>query len=131
MAQGYVVEPSPSLSYRGLGASARPLVSSPSQACADIPLMTNRWFRPGTSVVGRLLATFLAIPTFLALGARTATASPPPNDDFDQATVVSALPFTNEVDTTGASQASDDPTETCGGWAARSLFGTSLRRRAI
>jgi hypothetical protein len=41
-------------------------------------------------------------------------ASPPPNDDFDQATVVSALPFTNEMDTTEASSASDDPTD-CGG----------------
>jgi hypothetical protein len=40
-------------------------------------------------------------------------ASPPPNDDFDQATVVSSLPFTNELDTTDASQASDDPSD-CG-----------------
>jgi hypothetical protein len=40
-------------------------------------------------------------------------ASPPPNDDFDQATIVSALPYTNELDTTDASPASDDPKD-CG-----------------
>jgi hypothetical protein len=41
-------------------------------------------------------------------------ASPPPNDDFDQATVVSALPFTNELDTTDATPALDDPTDCFG-----------------
>ena len=66
-----------------------------------------------TTVI-RLLVTILTIPTLLALGAPTAMASPPPNDDFDQATVVSALPFTNELDTTQASQASDDPTDCFG-----------------
>lgn len=38
-----------------------------------------------------------------------AQSAPPPNDDFDSATVVSAFPFTDELDTRGATAASDDP----------------------
>jgi hypothetical protein len=40
-------------------------------------------------------------------------ASPPPNDDFNNATVVASLPFTAAVDITGATPAADDPTA-CG-----------------
>jgi hypothetical protein len=39
---------------------------------------------------------------------------PPPNDDFAHATVVTALPFTDSVDASGATTAADDPTG-CGG----------------
>jgi hypothetical protein len=34
---------------------------------------------------------------------------PPPNDDFDHATVIPALPFTDTLDTRGATTASDEP----------------------
>jgi hypothetical protein len=74
-----------------------------------------------TTVI-RLLVTILTIPTLLALGAPTAMASPPPNDDFDQATVVSALPFTNELDTTEASSALDDPTDCFGVSGEKSVW---------
>ena len=70
----------------------------------------------------RLLVTILTIPLLLAVGAPTAIASPPANDDFDQATVVSALPFTNDLDTTGASQALDDPTDCYGVGGSSSVW---------
>jgi hypothetical protein len=37
----------------------------------------------------------------------------PANDDFDNATVITALPFTDELDTTDATTAPDDPTSEC------------------
>ncbi|MCY1077090.1 hypothetical protein [Archangium lansingense] len=37
------------------------------------------------------------------------TSPPPPNDDFDSAMGVSAFPFTAQLDTRGATAASDDP----------------------
>ena len=36
-------------------------------------------------------------------------ATPPSNDDFDQATAITALPFTAQQDTSGATKATDDP----------------------
>jgi hypothetical protein len=36
-------------------------------------------------------------------------ATPPPNDDIDQATPITALPFADELDTTDATRAADDP----------------------
>ena len=39
---------------------------------------------------------------------------PPPNDDFDDATIISELPFSDLLDTRGAVTASDDPSPTCG-----------------
>jgi hypothetical protein len=45
----------------------------------------------------------------------------PANDDFDHATVVSTLPFTDNIDASAASSAADDPTS-CGGSAASSLW---------
>lgn len=52
------------------------------------------------------VATGSAAAPVLAQGA-------PPNDDFDSATAVTALPFTSSVDTTTATTAPDDPTS-CG-----------------
>lgn len=43
-------------------------------------------------------------------------ALPPANDDFDHATVISAVPYTETIDTTGATSAPDDPLG-CGGTA--------------
>jgi len=39
---------------------------------------------------------------------------PPPNDDFDNATAITELPFTDTVDTDAASAAPDDPTNCAG-----------------
>jgi len=36
-------------------------------------------------------------------------ATPPSNDDFDEATIVSTLPFDDSIDTRGATGAADDP----------------------
>jgi hypothetical protein len=44
---------------------------------------------------------------------RPAAAAPPSNDDFENATAVSSLPFTDTVDATDATPESDDPTN-CG-----------------
>src|SRR3990172_8553803 len=41
------------------------------------------------------------------------SAPPPPNDDFDDATEISALPFSDVVDTAGATIALDDPDLGC------------------
>ena len=56
----------------------------------------------------------------LALGlmgvtAPTALAQPPPNDDFDDAIVISELPFTDTQDTSEATAAPDDPEPSCVG----------------
>lgn len=40
--------------------------------------------------------------------------SAPPNDDFDSATLITSYPFTDVLDTTGATVASDDPNMGCG-----------------
>jgi hypothetical protein len=45
---------------------------------------------------------------------------PPANDDFDQATVISALPYTDILDPAGATPASDDPT--CDGANAHTIW---------
>src|SRR2546423_1414216 len=42
---------------------------------------------------------------------------PPLNDDFDSATVVTTLPFTDNLDTSGATSAADDRGD-CGGTSA-------------
>jgi PKD repeat protein len=54
---------------------------------------------------------FLAA-VFLALFSPAAIAAPATNDDFDNATPIAALPFTDSVDTRAATAAADDPT-TC------------------
>lgn len=41
------------------------------------------------------------------------TASPPPNDDFDNATQLSVIPYMNTQTTAGATTAGDDPEFTC------------------
>jgi hypothetical protein len=55
---------------------------------------------------------------FLVLlsGGGSALAAPPANDDFDQATVIGALPFSDSLDTTEATPAADDPS--CSGDSA-------------
>jgi hypothetical protein len=45
--------------------------------------------------------------------APAAAAAPPANDDFDNSTIITALPFSDSVDTTEATVAADDPTSAC------------------
>ncbi|HWO70969.1 MAG TPA: hypothetical protein VNP94_09485 [Actinomycetota bacterium] len=45
----------------------------------------------------------------VALRSTPALADPPPNDDFDAATVVAAVPFSDSLDTSEATTAPDDP----------------------
>jgi hypothetical protein len=48
--------------------------------------------------------------TFVLAGFFSAMAAdPPPNDDFDSATVIPGIPFTDQLDTSGATTAPDDP----------------------
>ena len=42
----------------------------------------------------------------------------PPNDDFDGATVIGAVPFTDTVDTAAATAAVDEPTDCDGGFGS-------------
>lgn len=57
----------------------------------------------------RLLAILVGVAAALALGTQPALAAPPPNDDFDNAIVIPALPFQDTQDTTEATTAPDDP----------------------
>jgi hypothetical protein len=57
----------------------------------------------------RTALLLLAVPALLLLAASPAIAQPPANDDFDSATVVPGLPFTDQVNTTEATTAADDP----------------------
>lgn len=59
-------------------------------------------------VLGLLLGLAVLLPAAPALAQ-----SAPPNDDFGTPTTISALPFTDNVDTTGPTSAADDPA-TCG-----------------
>ena len=43
---------------------------------------------------------------------------PPANDDFDNATTITALPFTDSINTSGATSAADDPTDCYGTYAS-------------
>jgi hypothetical protein len=45
----------------------------------------------------------------IAVSAPVAANEAPPNDDFDDATAITTLPFSDEVDTREATQAADDP----------------------
>jgi hypothetical protein len=56
-----------------------------------------------------LLRGALVASVFFVLHAAPALAAPPPNDDFDNATVVTALPFTDTEDVNEATRAPDDP----------------------
>jgi hypothetical protein len=64
------------------------------------------------NMIRRALVLAVGIAVLLPAGPALAQGSPA-NDDFGNATIVSALPFTDNADTTGATSASDDPTA-CG-----------------
>jgi hypothetical protein len=56
--------------------------------------------KPTAVLILGILAAFSVFPAFAAA---------PSNDDFDDATVISELPFSDSIDTTGATTADDDP----------------------
>ncbi len=56
-----------------------------------------------------LLRGALVAFALLFVQSAPALAAVPPNDDFDSATVVTALPFTDTEDVSGATRAADDP----------------------
>lgn len=62
----------------------------------------------------RIAAAVTAAVALAALVPGVAQASPPVNDDFDQARAITALPFAADVDFTEATRAADDPTCTTG-----------------
>jgi len=72
---------------------------------------------PLTSQMGVYTVVFLVENTSGIVGTAgldiTVMSPPPPNDDFGQATVVPALPFSISEDTTNASTAPDDPLPSC------------------
>jgi hypothetical protein len=57
----------------------------------------------------RTALLLLTVPALVLLAASPAIAQPPANDDFDNATVVPGLPFTDQLNTTEATTAADDP----------------------
>ena len=59
--------------------------------------------------MGRLVRGALVALALFLVQATPAFASTPPNDDFDNATVVTALPFTDTEDVSAATRAADDP----------------------
>ena len=65
-------------------------------------------------VLSRLVPRLALVLGALLGVSRSTQAAPPPNDDFDQATVIQGLPFTDTVDVTEATAAPDDPFSSCG-----------------
>jgi hypothetical protein len=61
----------------------------------------KRAMRPASLVLAGLL--------LLAVSTPVAALEPPPNNDFDDATAITALPFSDEVNTREATEADDDP----------------------
>lgn len=69
-------------------------------------------------------AVTVAVVALLLVVAGPATAAVPDNDDFDDATPITALPFTDMVDTTEATEAGDDPL--CAGAGPTVWYALSL-----
>ena len=57
----------------------------------------------------RVLFVLLAIIAFMLVSFSPVVPAIPPNDDFNNATVISGLPFTDYLDTSDATTAADDP----------------------
>ncbi|NUT93921.1 MAG: hypothetical protein HOY78_18065 [Saccharothrix sp.] len=80
-----------------------------------LPTRRRAFTRLRTPIIG-LVAAAIAV---LAPG--VAHAAPPANDDFDQATTITALPFSTTQDTAQATKAADDPTD-CYYWGTHSVW---------
>lgn len=59
------------------------------------------------------IAIVAILSTLVLLGSPTIAFAQPSNDDFDYATTIEELPFTETLDTTDATTANDDPVPTC------------------
>lgn len=64
-----------------------------------------------------IVLTLIACLVLLSVGSSPARAEAALNDDFDNATLISGLPFTDSIDTSGSTNAGDDP-QVCG-WPLR------------
>jgi DNA-binding beta-propeller fold protein YncE len=85
----------------------------------------------GAGPIEDVITSGLETPWGIAVENPDPPALPPPNDDIDQAVAVGELPFTDLVNTNGATTAADDPAGCFGGpertvWY--SLTTTRLRR---
>jgi hypothetical protein len=85
--------------------------------------------KPRPARAWRGLVVLLCIMTGFSLATLPAYAAVPGNDDFDNATNISALPFNTEIDTSDATQASDDPTNCAGTNTVWFSFTPSQDRR--
>jgi hypothetical protein len=79
--------------------------------------MTHR----GRKLMLRPLIVGLVAIVATALAPGVAHAEPPVNDDFDNATTITSLPFTMKQATTEATKADDDPTS-CYDWSRGSVW---------
>lgn len=68
----------------------------------------------------RALIIGAAVALTAALAPGAAHAAPPSNDDFDDATAISSLPFTSTLDTREATAANDDPSHCW--WGTNSVW---------
>lgn len=85
----------PSFSMGGSGVRHRPTIG-----------LSSRY---GFRRVRLVLAVMLIVSGLLATTAGAASAAAPSNDRFGQATVISSLPFSDQVDTTEATRGDADP----------------------
>src|SRR3990172_2165935 len=60
-----------------------------------------------------------ALLTILIAGVLPALAAPPDNDDFSTATIITSLPFSEEINTEEATAAPDDPFPSCNTYGVR------------
>ncbi len=67
----------------------------------------------GQPTIGDVVVTQQLFPQSGAPAPTPTPTTPPPNDDFANATVIDALPFTDTVDTTGATRETGEPTAPC------------------
>lgn len=74
----------------------------------------NARHRTQLATIGSVVLLVLALALGLLLISTPALAEAPTNDDFDDATVINALPFSETADASMATYAGDDPWPSCG-----------------
>ena len=82
-------------------------VSSPTEVTANITIAPD-------APAGYCNVTVITGSEVVSCGVFTIKGPPPANDDFDNATPITALPFTDAINTLGATSAADDPTDCYG-----------------
>lgn len=68
------------------------------------------------------MKTFVAAAVLVAMAAYAPVAAQPANDDFDNATEIPDVTFSDEVDTTEATTEADDPVPDCAGPAGATVW---------